>query len=277
MRAFGRSFAAALVLCLGLASGAAEAQQTDAERQARVIEFAANNSLFVLYHEMAHLLVHQLGLPVLGREEDAADNMASWTLLHQGTPAAEKVLADAARGWLLSGLVYGAELDDTDFYDNHSLDRQRAFQIVCLMVGSDAQAFGPIANAYAIDPGRQDTCPDDYRLVNRSLGKLLAGRDRKKSKTKVEVFYESVSGELVGPAEAFKASGVFEQVADELRRSYSLRRPVQLNAKSCGEANAFYDPDTVEIIFCYEMMQDFMELYTSQKPGKAVPMGGPPS
>ncbi|MDB5623613.1 MAG: hypothetical protein JWR39_2176 [Devosia sp.] len=272
MRRFGPSFAIALLVCLGLGAGAAQGQQTGAERQARVIEFAANNSLFVLYHEMAHLLVDQLGLPVLGREEDAADNMASWILLNKGTPEAGTALTDAARGWLLSGLVYGAELDDSDFYGNHSLDRQRAFQIVCLMVGSDVEAYTSVANAYAIDPGRQDTCPDDYRLVNRSLGKLLAGRDRKKSKTRVEVSFQAVSGALRGPAEAFEASGVFEQVADELRRNYSLRKPVQLNAKRCGEANAFYDPDTVEIIFCYEMMQDFMALYTSQKPGKAVPL-----
>jgi hypothetical protein len=139
------------------------------------------------------------------------------------------------------------------------------------MVGSDARAFAPIANAYAIDPGRQGTCPDDYRLVNRSLSKLLAGRDGKKSKTQVTVSYQTISGRLKGAADAFKDSGVFEQVANELRGHYSLSKPVQLNAKRCGEANAFYDPQTHEIIFCYEMMQDYMQLYTSQKPGKAVP------
>jgi hypothetical protein len=271
MRFWSPGLAVVMSLLLMVGSAAQAQPLSEAERRARVIEFAANNSLFVLYHEMAHLLVHQLGLPVLGREEDAADNMATWTLLNQGTPHAEAVLADAARGWLLSGLVYGAKLDDTDFYDNHSLDRQRAFGIVCLMVGSDARAFAPIANAYAIDPGRQSTCPDDYRLVNRSLSKLLAGRDGKKSKTQVTVSYQTISGRLKGAADAFKDSGVFEQVADELRGHYSLSKPVQLNAKRCGEANAFYDPQTHEIIFCYEMMQDYMQLYTSQKPGKAVP------
>src|SRR6187401_350606 len=40
-------------------------------------EFALGNSLFALMHEMAHGLITDLGLPVLGREEDAADAFAT--------------------------------------------------------------------------------------------------------------------------------------------------------------------------------------------------------
>ena len=46
------------------------------DRQVKQAEaFAANNSLFFIYHEVGHLLIDQLALPVLGKEEDAADNM----------------------------------------------------------------------------------------------------------------------------------------------------------------------------------------------------------
>src|ERR1700746_3421143 len=36
-------------------------------------ELVVGNMLFVLLHEMAHVRVTERGLPVLGREEDAAD------------------------------------------------------------------------------------------------------------------------------------------------------------------------------------------------------------
>jgi len=50
-------------------------------------------------------------------------------------------------------------------------------------------------------------------------------------------------------------------VATELRSNFRLSAPVQFNARRCDEPNAFYEAETVEVIFCYELMQDYMELY----------------
>ena len=145
-------------------------------------------------------------------------------------------------------------------------------QIVCLMVGMDETAFRPIANEYRMDRDRQDSCHWDYDTVNRSLQGLLGGRGNKTGQgTEVTVTYHDVGGRLKAAADAFKSSGVFDQVADELRSNYSLREPVQFNAKRCGEANAFYDPETVEVIFCYELMQDYMELYRQSMPDEVAP------
>ena len=85
------------------------------------------------------------------------------------------------------------------------------------------------------------------------------------------VTYHDVSGRLKAAADAFRSSGVFDVVADEVRSKFSLSRPVQFNAKRCGEANAFYDPETVEVIFCYELMQDYMELYEASMPDDVAP------
>jgi hypothetical protein len=40
------------------------------------IEFVAGNVIFATAHEVGHMLIADLGLPVLGREEDAADAFA---------------------------------------------------------------------------------------------------------------------------------------------------------------------------------------------------------
>ena len=229
--------------------------------------FAANNALFVLYHEVAHLLIEQLDLPVLGREEEAADNMASWTLLNHGTRRAQQTLKDAVRGWFLSGVAYRSGLVESDYAAPYLLDKQRAYQIVCLMVGKDAASFGAVADSYAVSPDRRRSCDADYDSVDRGLRRLL---DRHSSRggrgTIVDVSYQPAGGALRGSAEAFRNSGVFDQVAEEVRHSYALTSPVTFTAKRCGEANAFYEPDTVEIIFCYELMQDYMDLFAANLP-----------
>jgi hypothetical protein len=256
-----RLFLALFCLCCAVIS--AQAQDFSKKQRAEIRRFASNNSLFVLYHEIGHLLFHQLELPVLGREEDAADNMATWTLLNKGTKEANRALADAAQGWILSGIAYDSGGDESDYAAGHTLDKQRAYQIVCLMVGMDEKSFEPIANEYRMANDRQDSCHWDYDTVNRSLKRLL-GEDGSKDAqgTDVTVVYHDAGSGLEAAADAFKSSGVFDQVADELRHNYSVIQPVAFNAKRCGEANAFYNPETVEVIFCYELMQDYMDLYS---------------
>jgi hypothetical protein len=262
MRVFCFKVAIAALLSLALATAPTLAQDLTKQQRAEIRRFASNNSLFVLYHEVGHLLFHQLELPVLGREEDAADNVATWILLNKRTKEADRTLADAARGWIYSGVAYNSGADESDYAAGHSLDKQRAYQIVCLMVGMDEKAFRPIADEYRIDTVRQDTCNWDYSTVNRSLLGLLGREHKANSGTEVKVTYHDPHG-LDAAADAFKSSGVFDEVADYVRRNYNLTMPVDFNARSCGEANAFYDPETVEVIFCYELMQDYMKLFTS--------------
>ena len=262
MRILKSKLAIAALLALALTGAGAHAQDLTKQQRAEIRRFASNNSLFVLYHEVGHLLFHQLELPVLGREEDAADNVATWILLNKRTKEADRTLADAARGWIYSGVAYNSGADESDYAAGHSLDKQRAYQIVCLMVGMDEKAFRPIADEYRIGAIRQDACNWDYSTVNRSLLGLLGREEKADTGTQVTVTYHNPEG-MEAAADAFKSSGVFDEVADYVRRNYSLSMPVEFNARSCGEANAFYDPETVEVIFCYELMQDYMELFRS--------------
>jgi hypothetical protein len=57
------------------------------------VEFVVGNTLFVLLHEMGHVLIADMKLPVLGREEDAADTFAALAMLKIGTSFSQRVLA----------------------------------------------------------------------------------------------------------------------------------------------------------------------------------------
>src|SRR6188474_353814 len=53
-----------------------------AKRQ--LVEFVVGNTLFVMAHEMGHGLINEMNIPVLGREEDAADSFAIVAALKMG-------------------------------------------------------------------------------------------------------------------------------------------------------------------------------------------------
>src|SRR6266852_6260863 len=48
------------------------------------------------------------------------------------------------------------------FYDEHGLDQQRAYAIICLMIGSNDEDFKVLADWVQMPQARQKTCRNDY-------------------------------------------------------------------------------------------------------------------
>lgn len=256
-----------VILAFGaLPAAAQDLSHLSKQQRADTLRFATNNGLFTLYHEVAHLLIDKLGLPILGKEEDAADNIATWMMLEQKTPDANQALEDAVDGWVLTGLSYGDYFVGDDYVSGYSPDRHRAMQIACLMVGADGAAFRRMARAYDIPEDRQETCFYDYELMDRTLDGLLASKG---SGTRVDVTYHDGGTRLRLAERVFRGSGIFDRVAEEVRNGYRLNGRVKFTAKRCGESNAFYDTATSEVIFCYELMEEFMQLYVDDLPHRS--------
>src|SRR3954471_7690018 len=91
------------------------------ERRRETIQFVVGNLLFVLLHEMGHVQVTEMGLPVLGREEDAADSYAAVKMLALKDAFSDRVLTEAARGWFYSDRRDRMEGVPIAFYDSHGL------------------------------------------------------------------------------------------------------------------------------------------------------------
>jgi hypothetical protein len=127
-----------------------------------LVEFVSGNMLFVLLHGMAHASITQMGLPVLGKMEDAADTYATLRLIRVGSDFSRRVLTEAANGWFPADRRDQRTGDKVAYYDEHGLDRQRAYQIVCLMVGSDEETFKDLAKETKLPEERQDSCAGDY-------------------------------------------------------------------------------------------------------------------
>src|SRR5262245_59789931 len=65
-----------------------------AEDAAKLTSFVVGNLFFVVVHELGHAVISQLKLPVLGREEDAADSFATLSMLLIGTELSHSVLRE---------------------------------------------------------------------------------------------------------------------------------------------------------------------------------------
>jgi hypothetical protein len=58
---------------------------------------------------------------------------------------------------------------------------------------------------------------------------------------------------------------ILEIVADLLADQYVWRRPITLEMQTCGEPGARWDLTAKAVIICYEIAQEFSQLYRSYR------------
>ena len=222
--------------------------------------FAAGNALFTLYHEGGHMLVSELGLPVLGQEEDAVDNLATVTMLGADTEDMDGFLTQAMIGWFL---IAEEDYDSLVFYGEHDLDQQRGYQILCLMVGADPDAFAELARDLDLPDDRIDTCAQDYEQAAESWDFATEPfwREENDERRKINVVHEPAPEDLDLLALFLKEAELLESVANEFDSLYVLPEAVTFRAATCGVENAFWDPSNREVILCHELMAGFAGLY----------------
>ncbi len=132
---------------------------------------AVNGAIrFILWHEVGHALVGELDLPVTGMEEDAVDQLAAWMLLSGG----EKGASDALNGVLALQDGGIGELTDWHFAGEHSLPRQRLFNVLCWIYGSDPQKYAGIRDDEVLPENRAVRCPYEYDRVSKAWARILS-------------------------------------------------------------------------------------------------------
>jgi hypothetical protein len=234
-----------------------------ANRREQLAEFVSGNMLFVLLHELGHATIGELDLPVLGKEEDAADSFASLTLIHIKSQFSEHVLAEAAKGWFMAERRDQKEGEPVVYYDEHGLNQQRAFQIVCYMVGADPIRFKDLAAETKLPKDRQQSCSEDYRKAAKSWGVLLQPHVRAadQPQTKIDVAYGEAKGKLEIAAQMSRSIRLLDGVAARSSELVVWPAPFSLEMQTCGFINAKWDRSTHKLTLCYELAEDFAELY----------------
>jgi hypothetical protein len=243
--------------------------RSQAQREKHV-EFVVGNLLFVLGHETGHAVIREMGIPVTGREEDAADIFSALMALMCEEGFGDRVLANAALGWFLSDRrdrrAQRGRRDqsaDAKYYDEHGMDLQRAYNVVCLMVGSNPEKFAGVATAAKLPPERQKTCQDDYRNGKWSWDQVLQSHLRKpdQEKTAINIVYGPGNGKYDAHAAVSQQMKLLETIAEGLSDRFVWSTPITLEMQTCGEANARFEFQTKKVVVCYELADEFSGLY----------------
>jgi hypothetical protein len=235
---------------------------TEQQRIDRV-EFVAGNTLVLLSHELGHVLIAEMHLPLLGREEDAADTYAALRMLTFGTSFSQHELAQAAQGWFLNDRRDQEIGEKPLYYDEHNLSQQRAYQILCLMVGSDPDKFKGLADQMKMPETRQRTCKRDFAKTSEGWQTVLKPwlREPGDPETKIDVVYGDGKGMYDGVVNMFRSIQFLETVAANSAVRYKWPHPFTLKMESCGHPGTEYDDEARIITICYETPFDFAELY----------------
>lgn len=136
----------------------------------------------VFLHEASHALFGMLKIPLLGQEEDAADQVAAYHVLQLPKELKRRLILGNA--W-----AYASELKvrqprdlrrrrievtrQTTFSDEHGTPAQRLYNLLCIAYGSDKDLFADIVEKGFLPQERADICEDEYRQVDLAYRTLI--------------------------------------------------------------------------------------------------------
>ncbi len=122
----------------------------------------------MLLHETGHAVIDLLKVPVFGRDEDAADQIAEFIALQFDEDLAGTITEGSSWFWLTDARTM---LYLNDYADVHSTSMERFFTYLCLAYGNDPDRFKDLADKFL--KARAPRCEDEYRQVEKAFGKTI--------------------------------------------------------------------------------------------------------
>lgn len=257
-----------LVLMPGLALGAQPSGT--AGLTAGEALFLRANVEFTLFHELGHMVIDELELPVLGTEEDAADRIAVIAMLlrRRARPAEEiipwlfAVAGDWYTEWELGeGRHGGAAIP---YWTRHPLEIQRFHNVVCLVFGSDPQTLEGLVDTELLPFPRAMSCEREYRLARRAVQWVVATYGPGAGAgdgAGIGVRYLPPQAPQRALAAWVAASGIPEATSTRLAASLRLPREITIEFRHCADnPDAFWRRDLQLVSICYQLLEHFLEL-----------------
>jgi len=136
------------------------------------IDTLAGPLVDTVLHEFAHALFDILDIPILGREEDAADQVAAYIYLQLGKDEARRLIMGTVYAYML-------EVQDTappsmaEFADEHSTSEQRAFNLLCIAYGADPELFEDVADWGGLPEERAEICEEEFEHISYAYHTLI--------------------------------------------------------------------------------------------------------
>ncbi|ACK71153.1 hypothetical protein PCC7424_2741 [Gloeothece citriformis PCC 7424] len=160
----------AIIMCYELIEDFAIFSAQYAATDEEWIKSTLGGTMYVFVHELGHALIHVLELPVVGREEDAVDQLAV-IIASEAGEFGELMAIVPATQYQLRGSQ--ADARNVPYWDEHSLDLQRYYQIICLFYGSNPSKYRTLATLAQLPGDRAQKCPAEYQKLYANWTQLL--------------------------------------------------------------------------------------------------------
>jgi hypothetical protein len=139
--------------------------------------------LFWTMHEVGHAVYHLFEVPLFGREEDAADEFATYLMLQFGKEQAHRWVEGAA--YTAHNLVKNykenpqVERRLEKFSSTHGMPEQRFYNGLCLAYGADPALFEDLVESGLLPKTRAHNCDREYQTFDYAFKtQILPHMDR---------------------------------------------------------------------------------------------------
>ncbi|MFN3430728.1 MAG: DUF4344 domain-containing metallopeptidase [Candidatus Sericytochromatia bacterium] len=139
-----------------------------AEDRAEAVE---NVVVFAFLHELGHAMVFECDLPIVGRDEDAADQFATLMLAQSGAEGRSVALSAAL--WFEQESANQTNIRKIAFADEHPFDLQRFLTIVGYLYASQPKLYGEVARQNQIQQRLLDRYSGEYQRRRVAWNRLL--------------------------------------------------------------------------------------------------------
>lgn len=149
--------------------------------------------LAVFLHETGHAVFNMLQIPVLGREEDAADQFAAYIMLRLSKDEARRMILGSAYHHTIQMPGPQVTVALESFSEEHSTPAQRAFNILCTAYGADKKLFADIVEKGLLPKRRAEVCAIEYSDLDFAMTKLIGPHiDKRLARRFHEIWARSV-------------------------------------------------------------------------------------
>jgi Putative metallopeptidase len=162
-----------IVICNELTKENYQLLLKNSDGEEAALKAAIFASVFFFYHETAHMLIDRLNLPVVGKEEDIADQFSGFFLLSNDSSSDKTIsgemILSAARLFALESTTPS----NREYQDEHGLNQQRFYNLVCLLYGANPAKYGDLVSKLDYSESRLSRCQSEVGPIMSAWQRLL--------------------------------------------------------------------------------------------------------
>lgn len=272
---------AAMVMCLIGISGALRADDIEHYHPFKVYDaqfYVESNLEFTLLHELAHAVIDHHQIPVLGGQEQAADQIAVMLLIlmHDGLDPQllDRLLAVSA-DWMIQWQM-DLKNQNTVFWDVHPLPIQRFYEVTCLAYGSNPDVLESLRKDSWLPIERAWDCDLEFKENQQALAwlatkvshyqfdpewKLKRVSAASDSEGQVNIHWTNrTKGEQPALYQSLKNSTRLKRLLASINDVLKLKNDIPVYIETmCAGPDAWWNSKQNIVIICYELLEQFAD------------------